>query len=195
LPLTNYVNCLVNDNLYALVIEGQAGADVGVLQMAWLGIQQQYADAVGDSEYSHYLTLYRDVHVLNAKYEMVKEILNLMQVHYDDRLAKIINDELSTSFVFDWNNQEEYNKTIQRCINRSKALKLRMDMVKASYEAIQSKFEQGKKPDRNYFQSILITLSDHAGYHITDQITVYEFCDRIKRLNNGRGTNKAVHRS
>jgi hypothetical protein len=38
-------------------------------------------------------------------------------------------------------------------------------------------------PTRAYFESILITLSDHAGYHIKDDITVYEFGERIRRLN------------
>lgn len=196
LPLVNYIDCVVNGNLYALVIDGIAPENSeALLGSAWMDIQQQYADAVGDSEYSHYLFTYRDLHVLNATYQMVQGVLDVMRYHYDERLAGIINDSLSTSFIFDPNNQEEYNKTIQRCINRSKALKLRMDMVRASYEAMQSKFEGSQKPDKNYFSSILTTISDFVGYQVTNQITVFEFCDRIKRLNNGRGTHKAVHRS
>jgi hypothetical protein len=30
---------------------------------------------------------------------------------------------------------------------------------------------------------MLITISDHAKYEITDDITVFQFCERIRRYN------------
>jgi hypothetical protein len=193
LPLNRYKDCLLNENLSALIISGQPTGQQ--LTEAWGKISQEYADAMGDHEYKLYLKLFKDVHLINATIEQVKICVTQLEVvlvlpdsipekaMYRDFYSKEVNGLLLTQFFFDFNNIETYRKNLQRCLNRSKGIKLELDMVMARYEAIKQKYEEGKKPDETYFDAILITLSDAAGYHLTDGITVFEFCERIKRLN------------
>jgi hypothetical protein len=135
LPLFKYRDCTVNGNLSALIISGFPPESE--LRSAWLDIQQEYADVIGDNEQRNYL---------NA--------LNL-------------------------DNAER----------RSKGVMLSLQVAMANEEALRPA-AGNQKPDEAYFQNMLINLSDAAGYYITDTITVLEFAQRIKRLNDGRGKNR-----
>lgn len=205
LPLNKYKDCYINDNLSALIISGQP--TILELTTAWVKIVQEYADKAGNDEYKLYLKLFKDIQLINCTIQQVKicaeqlEMVTLLpqgvpeKDSYRDIWSKEINSLLQTTFVFDFNNIELYKRNLQRCINRSKGIKLELDMVTARYEVIKQKYENGKKPDEQYFDAILITLSDHAGYHLTDAITVFEFCERLKRLNDASArANRPVRR-
>lgn len=178
------------------------------LTEAWSKITQEQADAIGDHEYKLYLKLFREINLTNATIEQIKICVTQLEVvlvlpdalpekaMYRDFYSKEVNGLLLTQFFFDFNNIETYRKNLQRCLNRSKGIKLELDMVMARYDAIKQKYESGKKPDETYYDAILITLSDAAGYHLTDGITVFEFCERIKRLNDAANrANRPVRRS
>ncbi len=205
LPLNRYKDCLINDNLSALTISGFPTNEQ--LNEAWSKICQEYADAAGNDEYGLYLKLFKQVHLLNTEIAQVKicveqlELLTTLpdslmeKAEYRDIWSKEVNKLLLTQFIFDFNNIELYRRNLQRCLNRSKGTKLELDIVMARYEAIKQKYEEGKKPDEAYFNAILITLSDHAGFHLTDAITVFEYCERIKRLNDAsRRTDRQLRR-
>src|SRR5690349_12261785 len=60
LPLYKYRDCLVNDNLAALIISGFPPESY--LRLAWMDIRQEYADIMGDSEQKNYLKALKEVH-------------------------------------------------------------------------------------------------------------------------------------
>ena len=200
LPLNKYIDCQVNKNLSALVISGFPSPEA--LQSAWINIQYEYAEATGDNEMKVYAGSKKDIALLSCTLQQVemcavalRDILKLEG--YSDEIEEIkdkwafeMNALLKTSFKFDFYDKQTYLHNLQRCINRSKAFKIDMDLKKSKFEAIQKKFEKGTAPDETYFMNLLITLSDACGYSLRDDITVFEFCERIKRLNNVRGINK-----
>ena len=182
LPLSRWIDLTVDGYLKALIKEGTPPENE--LHRAENELRIQYADAIGDGEYRVYVGVIKELAdmelVLSQVYSMVRVLTDVYVPLFADRLNRL----LKTSFVFDINNPEAYDKLLSRCLNRSKIYKLRIDLKKIELEKLETKY-QGKsgKATREYYMGLLISLSDHAGYPITDNITVYEFCERIKRAN------------
>lgn len=179
LPLSRFIECLVDNNLKVLIISGVPEEDV--LNEAWANIYEQYVEAIGDSENKMYLRLLKDIAKLDNKLKIIELIVKVLATPYRDNSAQELIMELNklcnTNFKF--NDPSE----LQRCINRSKSIKIQLELKMAQFKEMQNKMEShNKMPTREYFLSILITLSDYSKYEITDSITVYSFCERMKRF-------------
>lgn len=181
LPLNRFIDCLVDKNIYALVITGNP--TIEELYAAWTEIQSEYADAIENNEYRLYVTLVKEVVILSTTIEQINCLVGALEYMYHEELLSRLNKLLNTSIVLDPADQVKYTAALKGCIMRSKSLKIKLDLQEIQLQGIQAKMEQpGKQPDRGYFHSILVTLSDHAKYHISDNITVFEYCDRVKRF-------------
>jgi hypothetical protein len=182
LPLSVFITCMVSDDLTALIISGTAQPQE--LLTAWADIKQQYADAVGDHEHRLATSLYRDLAILTCNYQLVLLLVDLLSKVYKKELADELNELLGTLFAFDISDPEKYQSELERCLKRSKAIEMDIELKERQYLSV-SKSTKGEsfKPTKEYFHSILITLSDHAKYAIQDNITVFEFCNRLKRYN------------
>jgi hypothetical protein len=182
LPLNRYIDCAVDGNLYALVVFGHPAHEQ--LQLAWLQIQQEYADVMDDNEHRMYSMLYRDIKVLELTLQLIHYLVEQLKEVYYVEFARRLNALLNTNFKFDHTQLVQYFNELNRCINRSKAFKIDLDLKLVQFEAIQKKNQDKQgKVTREYFQRLLITLSDHAKYAVQDTITVYEFSERIRRFN------------
>lgn len=185
LPLIRFVDVCVHDNLSALIITGFPSQIE--LKIAWDEIQQQYAEEMGDGETVLYISLYRDIVSLTIQMQEVEELINGkcgLRKMYTKVCADYLNDLVQGSFEFDFEDTDNYHKMLDGCENRAKAFKIDFDMKMIHFKSIQSKNEDEKQPyTRAYFQDILITLSDYSKYNMAENITVYEFCNRVKRYN------------
>jgi hypothetical protein len=179
LPLTKFIDVAVDKNYAALVISGFP--DPQELVKTWGEIQQQYADAIGDTEHSVYKMLFGEINLLLIKYQEIQLLVKTLRWFYYAPLAEQINDLLNTAFEFNPYDNEAYQKQLDICLNMSKAFKIDCDLKSIHFKSIQDK-NTGGGYTREYFQSILITLSDYAKYQIEENITVFQFCERIKRL-------------
>lgn len=182
LPLRKYVEALVDKNLHALVIEGDPTREE--LEQAWQDVQSQYGDAMGDMEHKVYLKILKDVTILDADYKLIHLYVELLEKMYIQQVAIELNKLLKSSFVLDPKDPVKYRKELQSALNQSKSLKIKLDMKNIEFESIRTKYEtDGVKPSKEYFQSILITLTDHSKVPLNDNMSVYEFCERMRRLN------------
>lgn len=183
LPLSRYIDVAVDGNYSALIISGFPSQLE--LQLAWSKIQQEDADAAGDHEHKLYISLFTDINAIKIKLIEVRELVKNMVNVYHHSFADRLNNLLLTNFKFNPEKPEEYFKLLQGCLNRAKGWQLDLELKEIHFKAIQEKNEtKGVKLTREYFQSILITISDHAKYPlISDNITVFEFRERIKRYN------------
>lgn len=192
LPLIRYKDALIRGNLSALVIVGFPPQNE--LEAAWNDIQEQYAGATGNAEHVNYIRLLREIAVLNTSYSQVQiavqQLGAIIPIYletndqdyigminaYRDALIQLVDAS------FDFTNPETYESNLKRCLNRGKGInKIELDLKELTFQAVKEKLESQKPVDDEYFDSILISLSDHAGYHLTDSITVYEFCNRLVR--------------
>lgn len=183
LPLNRFIDIVVDGNFAALIITGYPSIEE--LHAAWRDIQGEYADAMGDHEHRMYISLYRDVKCLEITLKQIQWLIDQLREVYYKKLADRLNKLLLTSFKFDRTNPEKYFNELTRCANRSKGIKIEMELKLAQFQVMQQARkdqEEGKKPSREYYQAMLITLSDHVKYPVSDSITVFEFCNRIQRF-------------
>lgn len=183
LPLSNFITCLVDNNLNALVKSGLPTSEV--LQDTWYKIHEEYSDCIGDTETKVYLSLFKEVNQLAAKIELTTKILSVLQNYrikqFEDELQAI----LKTNFVFDASNPVEYDALLMRCYNRSKSFLISFDLKNTHLQEMQKKFDgKGEKPSREYFSNTLNMLSMFNKYRIcATDITTYEYIDLIKIMN------------
>ena len=119
--------------------------------------------------------------------ENVMEMLQdkgILRMVYIKEMADELNRILGTTCTFNWNDQKTYNDELDKCVNRGKALLMQYDLKSLQFAAMQKQAEGDKtaKIDRQYFTSILITLSDHVKYRIEETIKMSEYCERVKKF-------------
>lgn len=182
LPLNKFIDCIVDGNLSALTISGFPAEED--LKEAWANILLEYSDAIGTSEYKIFVQLYKGIQINKIVLEQLTVALNILQVTFDEFFAKEVNKILRTTCKFNWKDQTSYQAEVKKCFNRSKSLKIALDLKLMKFEAIEAKNKGGKeqKIDRQYFVSILVTLSDYAKYRIEESIKMSEYCERVKRF-------------
>lgn len=174
---------LVDGNLKALVIDGQP--DQEDILKAWKVIQEEYIEAIGEKELMMERALYIEIITLEANFFLARLAIEQMQLSYHPGFARHLNAILKTNFQFDPNDPEKYYALLKNCYNRTGGIKIDLDLKKIQYAAIEEKYkEKGESQPytREYFQTMLITLSDFVQYQLHDTITVFEYCDRIRRL-------------
>lgn len=183
LPLNRFIDCLVDGNIYALVITGKPTDEE--LMTAWGNIQTEYADAIGNHEYRLYVNLFKEVTLLSVNLQLIMTAIEILEDVYSKELTGKLNKLLSSNITLDPADPEKYKSSLKRFDMRSKGLKIDLDLKQIQLKAMEAKINKpGDKPTREYYHSVLITLSDHAKYQIPDSITVFEFCDRMKRFVN-----------
>jgi len=183
LPLNKFIDVVVDGNIYALVISGDPTKDQ--LLQAWNDIVLQFADAIKDQESRLFFQKERELNIIRLTHHQILECIKLLERIYAKQFADMLNRLLGSSFKFNVLTAQEYDKELRAAYSRSKGIKIDMNLKEMAYEKMKQKFEEtGKKPTREYYQGVLITLSDYARYPILETtITVYEFCERIRRIN------------
>jgi hypothetical protein len=195
LLLSAFILCYTDHNLSVLIKSGTATQEQ--LESAWDGIYEEYVYAIGDNENKLYLRLYKELCELVTRIHLIRRLIEILYNYRVKKFEDILNKELGTNFKFNSKNPEEYDKMLQKCYNKSKALVIRHDLKEIELKSIekgQKKKNQGQKPTKEYFSGILNALSSIHKYRIlANQITTFEYIDLIRLTNkmtenNGRRT-------
>lgn len=182
LPLSRWIDMTVDGYLKAIVKEGAPPVDI--LHQTENELRIQYADAIGDGEYKLYVTAVKEVAVLELTLAQIHHLVGALREVYVPQLANALNKLLLSSLVFDVANPAEYDNTLLRALRRSGGTKIRLELKKLHLAELEKKYTgTTKNATREYYMGVLISLSDSAGFQLSDNITVWEFCERIKRHN------------
>lgn len=198
LPLSKFIDVVVDNELEALIISGHPTELQ--LSMAWKNILDEYTSAIGTSEYKTLFNLYKELQTLKINYDLLHLVIDSMRTlayymsmneyHVDQeyidthkQYAANVNAILKTNIQFNYRDTVSHEEALKKCKRRSASIKISIDLKQMAYDAMQSKSKDESKMDRQYFDSLLITISDHAKYEITEAITVSKFCERIRRYN------------
>lgn len=196
LPLSRFIDLVVDDNLFALVISGTPTERD--LLTAFDQVQREYAEVMKDGEFDLLNKTMREINRLNLLYEQILELVGVLRRYYNEKLARLLTKYLGYNLNLNPKLTEDYDKALDRAINRSKSILIDIKLKSSQLEAMQEKQQtETTKPTRRHFQGVLIALSNHVGFSITDNITVFEYCNRVHQLNkyldqlnrerNGRG--------
>ena len=192
LPLNKFIDCMVDGNLSALIISGFPQPEL--LAEAWDNILGEYSEAIGSQEHRMIFQLWKEVAVIKISVDQIRilaargndqgEDKGILRMAYVKTLADELNNILGTTCTFNWDDQKTYNDELDKCVNRGKALLMQYNLKSLQFAALQKQAEGDKtaKIDRQYFTSILITLSDHVKYRIEETIKMSEYCERVKKF-------------
>lgn len=183
-PLSAFVKAVCDNDLQALVIEGDVPDPI--LKAVFIDLKTSFSEALGGTEVSVSLNLFKRISLQTTKLIQVYTLLAILREVYVKEFATELNRLLVTVFEFDPANREQYFRFLDSCSTRAKRIEVDIELKMASYEEIQKGSGEGESvaPTHEYFQEWLNTLSEHNKYQIiAEQITVYQFCDKIKRFN------------
>lgn len=195
LPLSNFIDCMVDGNLSALIISGFPPEED--LKKAWEHIKAEYAERIGQHEYKLYVSMYKEISQLRITLDQIDLITaredkekgikpGILRLCYDEFFAGEINKILRRNCKFNWKDQKSYMAELDKCYTMRGGYKIRYDLLNLRFEAIEAKqkAEPGEPITRAYFTSILVTLSDYQAKHsLSDNIKMGEYCERLKRWN------------
>lgn len=184
LPLSRFIDCVVDGNLYALVKSGIVVNPI-ILYNTWTDILEQYSQAVGTQEYKTYIALKDEIHAIELRYKRITDILSMLQPGiYSRKLCDALNKEVGCKLAFDYTNEKAYAKDLKSCKSKSSSLKILLDMKRLQFNGIKNKQEKNIAPDRMYYDSLLISLQDDTPQPLTcETMTVSQFIERLKRHN------------
>jgi hypothetical protein len=190
LPLNKFIECMVDKNLFALVISGEPSLEQ--LTTAWEDVMNEYSDIMMDGEGKLHFNLLKEVELLKLDIQKVNICLQILEAEVnfpefvtpDKKYATDLNKLSNSNFSFDHSKPDQFRNELKRATNRSKSLLILLGIKQSNLDAINTKANTiVKKPTKEYFYSILNTLSMFTKFQLTDAITVYSFCDWIKKYN------------
>lgn len=166
-PLSRFITCLCEEDYSVMLIEGEATEYE--LKQAWSKIYDEFLDLKGKDSPNEFLTLFNEYESLFYKHTVIEKCVELLKWYHDERLIEILKKS-GYNFPFNHEDTERYLKDLDRVLTRSKKLILDMEVRRGQLDAIQ-RANAGIKIDRNYFDTILVTLSKFSQYHIDEEKT------------------------
>jgi hypothetical protein len=182
--LHRFIDCYCDENYHSLIISGTPPDDV--LKSTWETILNEYSEKIGSHEYKLYKAVLKEIFEYRITIDQIHNAVEFLQVVYSEYLCKELNQLLNIDCRFNFQDQKSYQEELKKCLRRCNGIQMKYDLKQIQFQALKEKYEKdadkNKKPDRESFISILITLSDHVKYQINDLIMCSEYVERIKRF-------------
>jgi hypothetical protein len=180
LPLHCFIDCLVDGNLARLVIEGEP--EPGELLKAWQAIQVQYADAMKDKEYMHFVVTQRQVLELQVFIGQVELLINELTSFYVAAFHAKLNKSMRHEFKLDPSNPEQYDGELLRAKRRTQGFKIDLQLKEDALHKLEARMSgKGSTPTREYFITLKVRLQNQLKREISFDMTTYEFCETIRQ--------------
>lgn len=183
LPLKHFETCIVESNLAALVISGFPPPNE--LHNAWKNILSEYTDAVSDAEHKIYMSIFKEVSILKITVDQIRILISSLKKQYIPYFCDELRSILKVDYDLDPSKgMDKYLEQLKRCESRSKSIKIKLDLKRIEFESIEQKYNKGnveQLPTSSYYTQMLVILSKHAGYRLTKDIFVSEYCEHIRQ--------------
>lgn len=197
LPLARFIDVAVDEQFEALIISGNPSQ----LQLmeAWETIIDAYNNelSIGSMDAAHTISLYRSALIEETRMKALEGLLNILRRYYVKKFAEEVTGALQFNAKFDVTKPDEYDRDIDRGFKRLSGFRLRAEIAAGKLKIKLQKDNEApvEKPTREWFSRILINLSDSAGFDLNEEtMSVYKFCERIRRYNNRPAPVKATKR-
>ena len=147
-------------------------------------LRVKYADAMGDAEYRDYCNTIREITRLEIELKQIHTIVGVLRDAYVPGLVTDLSRLMAQPINLRPGDTDRYDETLDKVLRRAKAKKMLKDLAEIKLHKLETKY-QGKtgQVTDEYFDGLLISLSDSVGFRLDDSMSVWEFCDRIRRTN------------
>lgn len=174
LPMTQFLNCLVDEDYSALIISGTAPAEE--LKEVWLNLLSEYYEIKGESGGEEWL-LRRDIIRYQNHLFLLQECINFLQERYSTSVANSLR-RLGYTFKPQDTEPEKYLHLLVDIQNKSKTKYIRLkQMIKQLQTMTDALTAKAKKPTREYFDQMLIEIEQmqRGAVYNFDDLNVAKF--------------------
>ena len=175
LPLNKFIVCLCDNDLSQLIIEGNPPQ--GELVAAWYNLYEEFLDAMQDKEGVHKIRLLETINKLQLRHDLIVLCVSRLRVAFNEEVLNTLRGLIHVSGSFDTNDSEAYYRNLQVIENRLGTIRLQIEEKKAEYAVLTNKDEEGSKPTRKNFDSLIAQVERFTHFHIDEEkTTVSRFC-------------------
>lgn len=175
LPMENFIQCLCDNNLQALIIDGSATERK--LQETWIVILAEYYDIKGDSEGIEHWHLTRDVMRLQNHLFLLEQCVEFLKHRWSESIAESVN---KLGYLFRPASKENYTDDLNRVVNKAKTKYIQLQqLIKQLEEQIKKIVD--KKPTRDYFDNMLIHIEEMQKVSYTFETLVVQKFVHLER--------------
>lgn len=175
-----FIDCLVDEYYEGLIICGQATEEE--LKEAWNGLYLEYCSLMQENQYNEVFELIKEINTANAKVTLVDTCVRHLAYKFDEEIVNVLNElRLRCNLTESDKGEKLFNK-LNAVISRAKKWLVDIQVAEEKLKTIQES-DKDSNP-REYFYDMLMVISKENGYHArSNDITVYEFCRHIKKIN------------
>lgn len=182
LPLYAFIKCDIEGDLSALIISGTHSDED--LSLAWTDILSEFHEAIGETTTTMRLFLWKEILLLRINLIEIDLCLKALRSRYEFFFHNKLNLLLECSIEIGKDPSDKaYKKGLQRYKTRTVSITTMIKLKEAQLEAMDKNEADKPKATRGYYDNTLISLTDFAKVAVTDQITTYVYCERVRRLN------------
>jgi hypothetical protein len=158
--MDNFLRCLCDEDFTALIIDGTASENE--LKEAWILILSEYYELKGDTdEGSAQWVLNRNIQRLQNHLFLIERCVLFLDKQYSDSIAESVR-KLGYYFKPTIKEPDEYRNQLHVIVGKSKTKYIQLQQLLKELEQQVSKIED-KKPDRLYFEQMLIQIEEMQG--------------------------------
>lgn len=172
LPLSRFIDCVLDNNLAALVIEGEPSESE--LKQAWDIIYLQYCQLSQAGSYNEALELNREIEDLRAKIQLTNACVQVLAIRYEPDVVGLLNFFALRCDVLQDDEGDVLIGKLNMVIGRAKKWAVMLEQKQKQFDTLQG--TEMKKIDRGHFDDLIDALSTFKKYQVeADRITVSLF--------------------
>lgn len=177
-----FIKCQLKKDLTYLIISGKPTDEQ--LSISWSDICQAFSEAIGDTKTTMRLFLYKEMALIAITMTEIQLLISALRKRYTPYFHQQLDllCECSLSLAECQAYSSAYHNCLDRYEKRSKSLAREMKLKQIAYEAM-GQGSEGPEPTQAYYDCVFITLTDFAKVNITDEISAFTYCERVRRLN------------
>lgn len=181
IPLYLVIDALVDGKIHGIVVSGHPPEKE--VEAAWADLVVQYNEGLGDSESRLFFSLHKQILQKEITLQQVELAITMLRGSHAPELLEFLNGVFFTQVRIDETDAEDRERKLNVFKNQKASIRMAIDMKRIQYDAIKRKKQSaGNRPDRAYFQTMLLNLSDFAKYEVTDRISTFQYVERVRRL-------------
>lgn len=179
LPLDIYEDCLIDNDLTGLIIDGWASQEK--LEEVWNKIYIQSLELSQSPAFNEAFSLNKKIEDLRAKIHIADLAIKFLQISYDAEIVAVLN---SLAIICDITPEDEGISLIKKLNYVIAQIKPWFPELKQKQKELDElRAKSSGKTDREYFDNWLDIISEEKGYQIeAPKITVSRFYRSVVKI-------------
>ena len=181
IPLENFIRCLCDNDLTALIIEGQATDDE--LSAVWSRLYDEYSDKMSDEDGSYLKSLVRDINMTETKVLVIGSLCRMLDYCYSFELHEELNKWTGMKQPLQPGDTEGNSKILLHIVGRASKWQMDAQNLRKEFGEMAENKSNVDGYSRDYFDGWIVALSRHNKYHVNRYETmVSEFIIMVQDL-------------